>query len=382
MIDFSKYTQADIQRAMLSQVSDDVDKRQGSMIQTAIGPGAWYLEGMYMLLDQVQRNSGINTAVGQSLDNITQGRGIVRKAATFAVRQGSFNIPIPAGSAFKTINGADSVIFISGDMISQEGEKHIYQMTCRTAGMIGNSYTGSILPITAVAGLTTASIGAVMIPGTEEETDNALRERYLQSFETANFGGNIASYRNEILSIEGVGAVQVYPAWKGGGTVLCSILSSQLTPASDGLVEKVQNIICPLENGTGKPSASGYGMAPIGAAVTITTAENLTLNISCKIQFAAKVQAGLEMYQKKIEEKIKEYLQTVCQTWGSAVKSQKIEYIVTVYVSHIVAAILTIPDIINVTDVTINGSEDDLILTETSALQQIPSLGTVIINGS
>ena len=83
--------------------------------------------------------------------------------------------------------------------------------------------------------------------------------------------------------------VQVYPAWKGGGTVLCSILDSELTPAESGLVKQVQATICPTEESGTSASANGYGIAPIGAAVTITTATNLVLNISAMVQFAATV---------------------------------------------------------------------------------------------
>lgn len=52
MIDFNdaKYTQKKIEAELLSRVPDTIDKRQGSMIQTALGPVAWYLEGIYMLL--------------------------------------------------------------------------------------------------------------------------------------------------------------------------------------------------------------------------------------------------------------------------------------------------------------------------------------------
>ena len=71
MIDFSGYTRKAIQEDMLGQVPDDLDKRQGSMIQTAIGPVAWYLEGTYMILDQIQTNSNPQTAVGEALDLIT-----------------------------------------------------------------------------------------------------------------------------------------------------------------------------------------------------------------------------------------------------------------------------------------------------------------------
>ena len=64
MIDFSGYTKAQIERDMLDQVDPALDTRQGSMIQTALGPVAWYLEGLYMVLSQIQQNSNPSTAVG------------------------------------------------------------------------------------------------------------------------------------------------------------------------------------------------------------------------------------------------------------------------------------------------------------------------------
>ena len=70
MIDFNdaKYTQKKIEAELLSRVPDTIDKRQGSMIQTALGPVAWYLEGIYMLLAQVQENAYAGSAVGEYLD--------------------------------------------------------------------------------------------------------------------------------------------------------------------------------------------------------------------------------------------------------------------------------------------------------------------------
>lgn len=381
MIDFGGYTQKEIQKKLLEQVPDKIDKRQGSIIQTALGPVAWYLEGLYMLLSQVQENAYAGTAVGEFLDYIAAERGVVRKSATSAVRKGTFNVPVPAGSTFKTINGASSVIFESGTRINSGSETYVYEMTCKTKGVIGNAYTGNLLPITAVADLESAVLGEIFTPGADEEEDDSLRARFFATFEVAAFGGNIAAYRNAILAIEGVGAVQVYPAWKGGGTVLCSILDSELTPAEEGLVSQVQQIICPPESGEEEPSANGYGMAPIGAAVTITTATNLVLNISASVQFSAIVQGGVETYQEQIEQKIQEYLTSVCKTWGTMLKSQKVEYAVAVYSSRIAAAILEISDIVNVTDIKINGAAGDLILTESADLQQIPSLGVVTING-
>lgn len=382
MIDFSGYTREEIQKEMLKQVPSRIDTREGSVIQTAIGPAAWYLEGLYMVLDQIQQNAYARTAVGQFLEYIAEERGIHRKKATSAVRKGTFDTEVPEGSSFKTVNGANSVIFISGEMLSKTDGSYVYKMTCTTPGTAGNAYVGRMLPITAVSGLTSAEIGEIMLSGSEEEDDESLRNRYFATFEVAAFGGNLTSYRNTILAMEGVGAVQVYPAWKGGGTVFCSILNSQLKPADSGLIERVQNIICPAENEGDEPSPNGFGMAPIGASVTIATAKILILNISCKIQVVEGAAATTEIYQEQIEQKIRGYVDSVCSTWGNPIKGQKIEYAVAVYISRIAVAILSIEEIVNVTDIQINGSGDDLILTETAQLQQIPELGVVTINGS
>ena len=381
MIDFSGYTREAIQKEMLDQVDPNIDTREGSMIQTSLGPAAWYLEGVYMILKQIQDNAYPATAVGDCLDKIVQTRGLTRKQATAAVRKGTFNTAVPSGSEFKTINGADSQILVTGDRIFGGGPEYVYAMQCKDTGISGNNYSGNLLPITPVENLTSAVLGDIIMAGTEEETDEALRSRIYETFDVAAFGGNISSYKNEILSIEGVGAVQVYPAWKGGGTVLCSILGDDLRPALPATVQKVQNIICPPEDGGSVPSADGYGIAPIGAAVTITTGTALTLNITCDIDFVETMPNGVETYKNQIRQKIQEYLDTLCKAWGDVIKSHQITYAVTVYASRIIYSILTIQDVVNVSNVKINGVSGDLKLTETSALQQVPVLGTVVING-
>lgn len=380
MVDLSSYTAKEIEKSMLKQVDPNLDTREGSIIQTAVGPTAWFLEGTYITLDKIQKNSNPKDAVGEALDLIAIARGVTRNAARAAVRKGTFNVAIPEGSTFKTINGADSLIFYSGELIEQSGGNYIYELTCTTPGSAGNSYTGALLPITAISGLTSASIGEIKTTGTDEEMDESLRARYFASFDAAPFGGNMSAYRNTILAMDDVGAVQIYPAWNGGGTVLCSILGSDLKPALPATVQEVQEIICPPEDGGSTPSPNGYGMAPIGAAATITTGTELTLNISCDIQFQNGIQNGPEAYQTQVKECIQEYINDVLKNWGTPIKSHKIEYSVIIYISRIIYSILQIPEIVNVSNVKINGSSNDLTLTETSALQQVPVIGTVVIN--
>lgn len=383
MIDFSSgYSYSEILSDMLAEVDDSLDKREGSLIQTALAPVAWYLEGLALALSQIQGGASVLTAQGSDLDYLVANRGLTRIAATYAVRQGSFNVAVPEGSEFRTVNGADSVLFRSGDLISSSGGVYVYAMTCETAGEIGNAYTGTILPVTSIAGLQTATIGAIITVGADAETDTALRARYIETFTAAPYGGNITEYRQEILKVPGVGGVQVYPAesYNGGGTVLCSICSDEFTAVDSSLVETVQNAICPPGDGGNDPSPDGYGIAPVGAAVDIVSATNKTINIEFTATFAATVSNGSVVYADEIRDAISAYIADVAKSWGNALRSRAISYNVTVYAARIIAAVLTVPEIINVSDLTINGASGDLQLTETSALQEIPVLGEVVIN--
>lgn len=383
MIDFSSgYTYSEILSEMLAEVDDSLDKREGSLIQTALAPVAWYLEGLALALSQIQNGASVLTAQGSDLDYLVANRGLTRTAATYAVRRGTFNVHIPVGSEFRTVNGADSVVFRSGDFIEQDNSLYVYEMTCETAGEIGNSYTGTIIPVTAIAGLQTATIGAIITVGADEETDASLRARYIETFTAAPYGGNITEYRQAILAVPGVGGVQVYPAesYNGGGTVLCSICSDDFTAVDSSLVETVQNAICPSADGESTPSPDGYGIAPVGAAVDIVSATNKTVNISFTATFAASVVNGDVVYADEIRDAIATYIADVAKAWGNALRSRAIAYNVTVYAARVIAAILSVPEVINVSDLTINGASGDLQLTETSALQEIPVLGEVVIN--
>lgn len=382
MIDFSNKTYGNILSRQLKRVPDTIDKREGSMIQTALGPESWYLEGLYLDLDSVQKNAYAETAGGIFLDLLVAERGIERKTSTYAVKKGVFNKSVPVGSRFSALTGDGYLTYQVTEFIGQTETGYVYKMKCEVTGEIGNNYTGQLIAIDYVTGLTSAELTELLSAGTEEEKDSSLRERYLATFDVASFGGNIASYRNAILAIDGVGEVQVYPAWKGGGTVLCSILDGNLRPAGEELIHAVQETICPLEEGGAVPSASGYGLAPIGAAVTIGTGTELELDISLKVQFLNTVSDGGFAYKSQIEKKIEEYLQSVRQSWGTMVKSQKIEYAVTVYISRIIYAILDIPEVVNVTEVLINGAASDVVCKEDFSLQQVPILGKVTVNGS
>ena len=374
MIDLSQQTYQNILTQMLDQVPATFDKRDTSPIPTALGPAAYALEGFYISLNQVQLAAYVQTATGQALDYLAVIAGLTRYPASAAVRLGIFDMAVPIGSRYSTINGADSINFQATAATTGETEgDYYYQLTAETPGSIGNEYTGPILPITAIPGLNSAQITDILVPGDDEESDEDFRARIIEALNDRPFGGNIASYRTYIMAIDGVGAVQVYPTWNGGGTVKCSVLGADFLPASPTLVENVQNAVDPPPN-----QGLGLGTAPIGAQVTIVAPDTLTVNVSATLQLASGYAIG--QVQTPIQQAIENYMLSVRQEWATPVNTTSVEYQANVYVARITAAIVGVPGVINATNVQLNGGTADLILTETGATQQVPITGTVTLS--
>ena len=357
---------------MLAQVPASYDKREGSMIQTALGPAAYALEEFYLTLDRVQQSAFVQTAAGESLDYLAAIAGLTRYPASPAVRLGSFNLPVPVGSRFSTVNGAQSMNF---RVTSATENPTQFYLTAETAGTIGNEYVGPILPITTIPGLTSAQITDILIPGDDTESDEALRDRLITALNEKPFGGNIAAYREHILAMDGVGAVQVYPTWDGGGTVKCSVLGADFLPASEELIELVQHAIDPPPN-----QGLGLGLAPIGAKVTVTSPTKLEIQVEAKVTLAPGYEIG--QIQPLAEAAMEEYLLGLRRDWGTPVRNTTAEYALGVYLARVLAAIVGVPGVVNVTELTLNGEAEDLALIQTGQTQQVPVMGTVTLHVS
>ena len=376
MIDFTQYTYQNLLQTMLGRVPDTYDKRDTAPIPTALGPSAWALEGFYLSLNQIQQQAFIQTAQGKSLDYLAVIAGLTRYPASAAVRLGVFNAAVAIGARFSTINGENSINFIVTATDTPEDPEegfYYYQLTAETAGTIGSEYTGPILPITAIPGLTSAQITDILVPGDDTETDEAFRERIIEALNERPFGGNIAAYKQYVGGLDGVGSVQVYPTWNGGGTVKLSVLGADWLPASPTLVENVQNAVDPPPN-----QGLGLGMAPIGAQVTVVAPTELTVNVSATVTLASGYQIG--QVQQPIEDAIEAYLLTVRQAWADNTSTTSVVYAADVYLARITAAIVGVTGVVNATNVQLNGGTADLTLTENGTTQQVPVIGTVSLS--
>ncbi|MCD7864039.1 MAG: baseplate J/gp47 family protein [Lachnospiraceae bacterium] len=392
-----------ILQRMLDRVSSKFDKREGSVIWDTHSPTAIELQILYLELDNILLEMFGDTASREYLIKLCAEKGIIPDEATYAILQGEFT-PSGLDLTGQRFN-IDDLNFVVLDLISEDGTTSYYQVQCETAGIVGNQYLGTMVPIDYIDGLETAELIAVLIPGEDEQDTEDLREEYLSSFNNVAFAGNVAAYKSIVNDIAGVGGVKVKRVWNSdisptdmipsdavqewyasvidtldeepaawleavytaalekklvtGGTVLVTIINSTYGAASDTLVETVQEELDPTDS-----AGEGYGLAPIGHVVTVQSVEEVELNITVTISYESGY--SWSNLSNAITDAVKDYLEELCEDWA-------VSDSLTVRISQIEARILAVTGVVDVADTAINGDENNLTLDE----YEIPVLGGI-----
>lgn len=356
---YEQQTYEAILQRMLRRVPDDLDAREGSIIYDALAPAAAELAQFYIEMDNQYTLSFADTASGEYLERRTAEFGVQRFPATKAKRWGTFTdsqgapVSVPLGSRF-SINGMYYRVIESRD----SGQ---YILEAERPGSEGNAHYGALLPVDYVEGLAVAQLGEIYAAGEDEESDEALRQRFYEVVNEQPFGGNVSDYKQKLSGFAGVGGVKVYPVWRGGGTVKCTIIGSDFSSPSAELVDEIQSMVDPEVN-----SGEGLGLAPIGHEVTITGTESV--NVSLETKLTLSMDTGVEQIREELEEAVDDYFLSLRESW-------KDEPYLTVRTSHIEARILSINGIEDVTDTKLNGEQGNVQLGE----DEIPILGAVTL---
>lgn len=377
-----KYTYDYILTEALSKVPDNVDKREGSIIRDALSPCCYEAAKHILYLADIIEQTYIETANGLWLDGRVIEGGITRDPATYAKKLGVFKTQldepcqISIGQSFSTVG--DTILNYTAVQVYANEDGDVvpgsYIMQCNTVGSVGNSYIGRIVPNDYIEKLASAEITTLLYPGEEEESDDSLRERFLANLMKTAFGGNIAQYWQWAKEIPGIGGVQVYPVWAGGGTVKLSIIDTDYNSCSSEFCQTILEKFDP-ENSGGE-TGLGLGIAPIGHKVTVSTPLPRTINVSGKITLLPGYK--LETLLPQIKLALEEYLLSLRQAWENS--DDENNYSVIVYLGRINFAILNVKGVSSAYELQLNGTDTDIRLTETSSLQEIPVLGTVSLD--
>ena len=370
-------------RCLGNKILENVDKRPGSIIYDALAPICLELAEAYVKMAIMEEQTFLTTATGINLDKRAFDYGLSRTPATNALRIAEFKkYKMDSDGNFAHDDKGNKILI---DMDITEGARFTLPedssitfeytgkidgyniLKCEQTGTKGNEHIGTILPLVPIKNLIEAKIISTYKPAEDEETDEELRERVIDSINYSSFGGNIEDYIEKVNAIDGVGNTKVFPAWQYNGSVLLSIVDPQFNPITDEFARNLKEQIDPDES-----TGQGVGIAPIGHYVTITTPVKKYVNISMNVELANTV--TLETIKEDIEKKISEYFETVRKSFGQNVN-------LTIYRARIIEKILELKEVLNVKDVALNGDFIDVTFIDEGLIgyQYLPYMGEVTI---
>lgn len=344
---------------MLSRVSTEVDKREGSIIYDAIAPAAAELAQIYITLKYITNLVFIDTAPDEYLERLANQVGVERKNATHAIKEAEFYDA--ENNDLMDVNIGER--FTIQDLIYKVTEKIStgkYRVQCETPGTIGNSAAGTLIPVNYIENLGRCILTNLLIPGEDIENDESLRARVLEQTTEKPFAGNIIDYKNKTKEIDGVGSVKVTPIWDGPGTVKLTILNSEFNKASELLINNVQNEIDP------DFTSEGLGLAPIGHVVTVETVDEVETTVSANVISNGEI--TVDNLKAKVQDAINTYLLELRKNWEDSTN-------LIIRKARIEALILSIEGVVDVSDVTINEQENNIALEQF----EIPILKEVVL---
>lgn len=246
-----------IKKRMLDSLPSDLDKSEGSYIYDAFAPAAIELALAADWAQEVLRRGFASTTFGPYLEYRCAEHGLTRReaiASTGKVRfTGTTGVPINPGTLVATpadtTTGTIAVQFKTANTevvtIGDNGTA-IVDVQALEAGSAGNAPRGAIsVLVNGISGITGVTNDEPAVGGMDEEDDAALLARYFQRVQAPSTGGNKADYVNWAMEIPRIGGVSVVPVRDGAGTVSVAVIDSDKKPASQTLVDTVQNYIAP-----------------------------------------------------------------------------------------------------------------------------------------
>lgn len=338
---------------MLERISNDIDKREGSIVYDAGAMTAKELQEMYIALDGIILETFPETASRPNLVRRAAEYGVYPYEPTHAILKGVFSKDIPIGSRFSL----GELNYIAVQRIAPKE----YEMRCEEVGIIGNTQFGALIPIEYIDGLQTAELTELLIPGEDEEPTEDFRRRFFLTRRQIPYGGNRDDYTQKVMAIQGVGGVKSYRTPAGGGTVGITIIDSDFNSPSQALIDEVQTILDPIVN-----SGEGLGVAPYGHRVTVQAVEIVPIDLYLKLVLS-NVTPGQLQYE--VEEAAADYLLALRKEWSNT-------DVTVIRQLHIESSLLDITGVHDVTESTINGTDGNLVLLK----DQVPVLGTVTLD--
>ncbi len=268
----------------------------GSVMHDILAAAAIEFEAAYNTVDRQTGKNLISEASGDDLDRLLAQMGYSRKAATYA--EGSVTITGSDGAEVSagTYVARGKTLYEIAESKTVSGGSVTVAVRAKYPGKDGNAPAGTVnyFPIMPQNLLSVTNDSAIS-GGTDDETDDELRERYYYFLEHPVTSGNVYEYEQWAREVDGVGLAKCYGIWDGPGTVKVVIATADMEPAEESLVNAV--------------AAHIEEQRLIGPEVTVVSAESVTVNVTATLMIDGAY--SLAAAKQEFLEQLGTYLKTV-----------------------------------------------------------------------
>lgn len=350
---YEDLTPEGIREEILSQLSD-LDTREGSFASDLTAPVANAIYNLYMAMNALIPIAFVDETSGEYIDKRAEEYGIVRKeglkAHALLLFTGEDGANVPIGSVFTTKTGLEFITLESVEIVDGTAQAQA------EAVEPGNQYNVESDSITeqyqAIAGLTSVTNQSAT-GGIDQESDEALMERLNLFRKRPATSGNVYHYVMWALEVDGVGGAKATPLENGPGTVGVLIAGPEKEPVESEIVE---NTLAHIEQ-----------ERPIGAQVTVESAQPLTVNIYASVKLNGLVE--LSTIKEIFSQKAQAFLGELTKLYFEDPELKTYE----VSINAIGALLIGIDGVLDYSALQMNGSVANL----TIGAKQVPVLGTV-----
>lgn len=261
-------------------------------------------------------------AWGEWLDKHGESAKVIRKQAS-------------AASGHVTVAGVPGTVVEEGTVFCTEGTSNVssIEFAVTTEGIISESGKVDIAVAAVIPGaacnvtrntvrlqkqpnknITSVNNENPIRGGTDEEDDDTYRERILEKLRSAevSFVGCDADYVRWAKEVSGVGSAVVEAEWKGAGTVKVVVTDPNGSAVGEDTLKAVEDYIV-------SPKDRMKRLAPIGASVTISTVQDMTVKYSAVLELGSNY--SIDNVKEAFLEALKSY-------YRNAKDSEEIRYTV------------------------------------------------------
>lgn len=330
---------SDIQSEMLSEMPAEYTKVKGNWLWEMFKAFAIKIYELLGLLTDTADKLDIEKLKGDELDGyVRQWTDLRRKTAQ---RASGYIEVVGNGTIYSgTIvsNGSMQYEVVADAEI--KGKALVPVVACD----VGDAYNTDAQTVTVIV---TSNVNAESITnpepiegGADEETDDALRERYYLRLRMPATSGNRTHYILWALEIPGVGGAKATRDADINNKVNLYICGDNGETADEGVIEAVQSYIDPNKNG------DGSGCAPVGAICEVFGAEIMQVNIVGTYRLDGTIAS----------ETVVENMRTAVRRYFSEINFKKTE----ISYARLLHLCLCAEGVSDITDFTVNGGYQNI----------------------